>query len=404
MKVFLSHRIGPEKNIVDSKPTLVMGAANYSWKIVSNMYDSALKNLGFKVDEIVRPEIFQTEIARNLLNFSDNDVHIAVKPIEHLRYMAGVRNFYVCGWEFPQFSTSDYGISPFLNQIKTLSSAEKVLCWSTYTASNLERYGIEAISFPPPVLAGLPNDVNHSILEKLHYVRLNSIGKGKEVKFFDHRHLSDLRNSGAKVFLTVLNPFDLRKSLPIMLEGFTKFIKEGGNAILIVKLIIDNKLTTVNNINEILNLHYRLNLFCDRVFFLGDQLSTDELSALYQWIEFYLCTSSAEGLNIPLIEAINLGAFPVSTFNTAMLDYLDNSSSVEISSGRQKFDGAGHSLASYLQVDHFATSSSAITTALNIACNLPLDVRTAMIKQARSNIADKYSMTAFSDNWNALVI
>lgn len=403
MKVFLSDRIGSEKNAIDGKPALVFGAANYSWKIVSNLYSSALKLVGNDIREIVRPEIFQTETARNLIDCAASDIHLAVKPIEHLRFMAGVRNFYVCGWEFPQFSISNNNVSPFLNQIKVLSSAEKILCWSNYTATNLKQHGLQANSVPPPVLAGLPHLVDISIFEKLRYVRLNSTGKGKDLAFCDHAHLSELKNEGARVFLTVLNPFDLRKDLPNMLNGFTKFTREGGDAILVVKLVIDNNHTTVRNINEILRSHYKINLLNDKIFFAGDALSSSELFALYQWTDFYICTSSAEGLNLPLIEAITAGAFPVSTFNSAMLDYLDDSSAIEISCERRKFYGQGHALAGYLDVDHFPTSSASVTTALQTAYSLSLETRISMAACAQKNISGKYSLSAFKNNWGALV-
>ena len=55
------------------------------------------------------------------------------------------------------------------------------------------------------------------------------------------------------------------------------------------------------------------------------------MDALYEAADFYLCTSIAEGQNLPMLEAMSFGVVPVSPRHTAMRDYLDNDNSVEVS-------------------------------------------------------------------------
>ena len=61
----------------------------------------------------------------------------------------------------------------------------------------------------------------------------------------------------------------------------------------------------------------------DRIAFFNAFLSEAQMTALYSLADFYLCTSVAEGQNLPLLEAMAHGTVPVTTANTAMLDYID---------------------------------------------------------------------------------
>jgi glycosyltransferase involved in cell wall biosynthesis len=66
------------------------------------------------------------------------------------------------------------------------------------------------------------------------------------------------------------------------------------------------------------------------VIFLADFLSDRQMAALYSIADFYLSTSHCEGFNAPLLEAMSYGTFPVSTRNTAMLDYIDEGNAIVI--------------------------------------------------------------------------
>ena len=61
-------------------------------------------------------------------------------------------------------------------------------------------------------------------------------------------------------------------------------------------------------------------------------MSSAQMKALYGLANFYVCTSFAEGQNLPLQEAMAQGLVPISTRNTAMLDYLREENSISIDS------------------------------------------------------------------------
>jgi glycosyltransferase involved in cell wall biosynthesis len=67
-----------------------------------------------------------------------------------------------------------------------------------------------------------------------------------------------------------------------------------------------------------------------RVIFLADFLNDRQMAALYSLSDFYLSTSHCEGFNAPLLEAMTYGAFPVSTKNTAMRDFVDQDNAIVI--------------------------------------------------------------------------
>ena len=68
----------------------------------------------------------------------------------------------------------------------------------------------------------------------------------------------------------------------------------------------------------------------DRIAFFNAFLTEAQMTALYSLADFYLCTSVAEGQNLPLLEAMAHGTVPVTTANTAMLDYIDPAHAVVV--------------------------------------------------------------------------
>ena len=73
-------------------------------------------------------------------------------------------------------------------------------------------------------------------------------------------------------------------------------------------------------------------LICERVLLTTDALSRAEMDCLYEAAAFYVCTSNAEGQNLPLIEAMGHGVVPVSVNHTAMRDYVTPENAIVIPS------------------------------------------------------------------------
>src|SRR5690606_16655141 len=76
-------------------------------------------------------------------------------------------------------------------------------------------------------------------------------------------------------------------------------------------------------------------------------LPDDQLSHLYRLADFYVCTSIAEGQNLPLMEAMVHGCVPISVTNTAMADYVTADNAVTVAEGvyRGLFSGLASDVA-----------------------------------------------------------
>lgn len=381
----ISDQIGSDKLRPESEFTY--GRANYSWKIISRLYQQGLKRAGFDVRKLARPETYQTEVARRCLGLSPLAVHLAIKPIEELRPLSGARNLYVCGWEFPEISESDFGTNPFYNQRRVLQRADRLVCWSDFTAASFRQAGLEgALTLPPPVIEN--GEADPRALPAYPSLTLDTqAAPGSESVESLNAVLA--RGQGKTRFVTVLNPFDLRKNLPALLGGFAAVASERSDLMLIVKLVIDNAGTTVGNINELLKAHHSLHLMSKHIHFVGHELSDEEMRALLASADFYLCASSTEGLNLPLVSALGLGVPAVSTRNTAMGMYLSDECSVEVASKPQTLTGKGHVLAEHMPVTHYVADLHDVRLAISGALELPAARRTAMSRAAKSS-ADRH--------------
>jgi glycosyltransferase involved in cell wall biosynthesis len=142
-----------------------------------------------------------------------------------------------------------------------------------------------------------------------------------------------------QIFISVFNPEDHRKNINAMLRGFYNYQRRNPNAILLIKLVTSLKRHNLRP-QEMM---YKLiaNKLTDNgvlqspaILFIFDYMSDEQMSALYSAADFYLCTSIAEGQNLPLLEAMAHGAIAVSPRHTAMLDYLDDDNSVAMASRR----------------------------------------------------------------------
>jgi glycosyltransferase involved in cell wall biosynthesis len=72
---------------------------------------------------------------------------------------------------------------------------------------------------------------------------------------------------------------------------------------------------------------------------LADMSATrDEMNRFYDAASFYLCTSYAEGQNLPLIEAMARGVVPITVDHTAMADYISDNDAVVIPSHTRPLD------------------------------------------------------------------
>jgi glycosyltransferase involved in cell wall biosynthesis len=392
-RFFISNAIDEEKLPFMATAGMKFGRAHYSWKIIANLYEQGLEAAGMETHRVIRPEIYQSKIAQNIFGVRHDDTHIAVKPIEHIRSFPGMRNIFISGWEFPQLSNKSYEGSPLNDHVNVLRHADCVWCWSTFTANNLKTHGINtAITMPPPVI--ITEVLNESNINNLNTLALNT---KQAPTLNDVRSLSDVLNryKNSTVFFSVLNPFDKRKQLKLMLTAFQMALAEHRDIFLIIKLVIDNVSTTLGNIQELLKIHHDFHGESDRIIFVSETLTDGQMKKLMRKAHFYLCTSSTEGLNLPMIEAMSQGVVPVSSRATAMADYVNKENAIVIESDESLTDGSYHALHKYLPTTHFPPRLSSTIQALTCASSLSAENYKTMSDHAKKDVHEKYSLQAF---------
>jgi glycosyltransferase involved in cell wall biosynthesis len=394
-RFLLSSAIDLEKLEIQNYDRISFGRAHYSWKIIARLYTAGLQHAGFQVKHVVRPEIYNTEIARKVAGVNADDIHICVKPVEHIRPFCNIKNVFISGWEFPELLDRSLEFNPLYNQKNILAKAESIWCWSSYTANNLIKNGLhQAVALPPPVLLQTTNSTIHS----LDSVPACSLDTKIDPNKIPVKPLSDfLKNSTAPiVFLSILNPFDKRKQIVRLIECFISAWEKNKEIVLVIKLVIDNVHTTLGNIQEILQKHYSYEGVCKNVVFISQNLSEPEMVSLYKSARFYLTAASTEGLNLPLIEAMSFGIVPVSPRHSAMIDYIEPCNALIIEH-EVEYTGPGfHGYGDQLKTTHFPPVNASLITSILQAAKITETDYKKLSKNASQSVFKKYSLDAFS--------
>jgi glycosyltransferase involved in cell wall biosynthesis len=388
-----------EERLPFQNPELIYGQAHYSWKLITKLYSEGLVRAKISSKAIVRPEIYQDPIARSVLGISSNDIHIAVKPVEHLRPYYGLNNLFVCGWEFPEFFTGNYGLSPFYDQLAVLRRADRILCWTDFTRNNLLAAGVkQAITLPPPIQPTVSSD--EAKVLAMSSVFLNSADISRKCDVVNFGQV--MNRSPKNVFLAVLNPFDRRKRIDKLLEGARQARAAGNEFLLVVKLVIDGKQTTIANINKILHSNYGYREKSDSVVFCAGDLDDPSMAALRARSDFHLSAPSAEGLNLPLVESALQYIPVITTRNTAMASYLGHNDAVWIGCTPETADKSVNAFAKYSDFTHYPATPDAIATAICTALSLSVDERRTLAKRGHDAVKARFGQSRFESDFLTL--
>lgn len=401
-RFFISNAIGEEKLPFVSAKEMKFGRAHYSWKIVADLYDKGLSAANIETLRVVRPEIYQSKLSQKIFGLRHDDIHLAVKPIEHLRTFNGIKNIFIGGWEFPEFSTTPYENNPLFNQIEILKHADQIWCWSNFTTNNLKSYGIDtAVTMPPPVIIIKQND--HKSIYELNTLSLNTY---KIPEIGDVKQLSQVLSThqNSTIFFSIFNPHDHRKQSPLMMDSFRSALEKNPDMLLIVKLVIDNINDTLGSIQTIFNDILKYNGQCEKIVFIGDTLTDYQLESLMKLSKYYFCTSSTEGLNLPLIEAMSNGIVPVVSCATAMADYITQENSIVIDTDRVQTNGSYHFLHRHLVTTHFVPNLQSTVASIIKASKLSENTYKRLSENAKQEVYRHYSLESFVENLNLLGI
>ena len=118
--------------------------------------------------------------------------------------------------------------------------------------------------------------------------------------------------------------------------------------------------------------------------------------------DFYLCTSSAEGLNLPLLKAMMIGKPIISTWCTAMKSYLSATCSIEIDC-EEKIVKDGNPLLQYQNLTHFPPKQKSITDAIMKASKLTNKEKLLLGENAKKTAISFFGINSFTKNFSKIV-
>ena len=331
-----------------------IGTANYSYVFIEDALVDLMKREGYRTRYVLQPETFKTERAfEDLLGAAPEQVvHIAFRSTENIRPMRGARNICHFAWEFEVMK--DRGLatdSVLANQVQMLGLMDEVWVGCAFTRDVLARYGLTRTHIVPAPIIGADLPRRASFAEAVEplatfaCVPLTYIGgltreenvaavAARIMPLADHVLVQRrLRGETGRIFLSVVSPGDRRKNILNMIDGFQLATDRSPEDVLIVKLSVPNKKDFLYG-----GLYDSFSPLClsqmsksdPNVIFLMDYFTAGEMDALFNMADFYVSASHCEGYNLPLLQAMAYGAIPVSTLNTAMLDYLDGDNAIVI--------------------------------------------------------------------------
>lgn len=336
-----------------------IGAPHFSLFLSARRFLAAFAALGVKTAPVVRPEIYGTDISRRFLASDDQQlIHVAFGDFASLRPLKGAYNIAYVAWEYPAISSAvQYGEPLWKNQRWVLGLFDEIWVGSHYAKRAFERGGLTNVHIVPAPVPDYADEGKPDIAEVIGRLRCAPL-------LYDF-HMSDEfsegtlanvtapfaffyeRRAGAGrpvVYLTVINPGDQRKNVEASILAFSRFAAARPQALLVVKLVGPPEIPLYHKLWRTLRIQlFRLIgdgvLKSDAVLFVDGFLEEEDLMRLIAAADFYVSTSFAEGLNLPVLEAMSRGAVVISPIHTSMADYLSPANCIPCASRPVEVDG-----------------------------------------------------------------
>jgi len=354
--IYLSSVALPVSEADPTRLQRILGGTNYSYAQSMRGYQFALEQAGYMCEVIENPEYIPDIRLRSSASLN---IHIGFYPPDGPRYLKGASNVVCLAWEFERLKTSTETGSyhAFADPVAMLCCAQQVWAVSPYSREAIKRSGVpNVISIPTPVPptkdAGRLRQPSLGELQraalKLERLTWVPLAVWPRMQSTVSRHarerqvslLSKLLDCDDEhppiVFVSIFNVSDYRKQTKPMIEAFVRFTQTCPNSLLLLKMsdvrgnLDINTLLFREQIEELGEMTPPL--FSDRILLSRDALSRDEMNQLYDMASYYICTSHAEGQNLPLIEAMGRGVVPISTDQTAMQDYISEEDAIVLPS------------------------------------------------------------------------
>ena len=126
------------------------------------------------------------------------------------------------------------------------------------------------------------------------------------------------------------------------------------------------------------------------------------MSLLYRSVDAYICTSSCEGLNLPLIEAISNHCPVISPLHTSMLSFLDQHSCTTIQSNTAVVRPDASCLGESFELDWQSCSVDNITSTIRSFHGLSKNSRKDKANKAYHAISSRFNIDQFQSSLAAI--
>ena len=373
-------------------------------------FEAALRCLDVELHDVPRPEIYAAPVSRAFLD--ETSCHLIFKPTEWIRLLKGVRNIAWVTWEFDKLAGREKSgrQHPFSDMRRMLMIPHEIWTPCEFTRQVFRAGGIPDVHrIPAPIAVprmalpirfpDIPAD-----LDKVPWINLR-VGFGRygdiNRSFPSRPHrLSDiiLEFYGGRqplVFVSVLNPHEPGKNLTALIGGFLEFHNEHPESLLLLKLVVDSPGDRLDNVlTGVLRSHisgYEL-IDSNAVWLATAQLAEPILAELCRFSSAYLCSSSAEGQNPPLQEAMAWGVVPITTRHTAMLDCITEDNAIIIRSQRRPVDWPETAMGPDPDASWHVCTSGDVAHAFRQFAGLGEAARLELGARARATIAREFSV------------
>jgi hypothetical protein len=366
--VFLSEAIYDER-LRFAATTPVATLERQRWRKLSAFYRASLTACGLRVMPSWRPEIYQSDVARRAIGFSDGDWHLAVKPIEHIRPFHGVPNVFVCDWALPELSRSSHGVSPFLDHVRVLGHADVVICCTEFTASTLRAAGIaSAICLPPCFPPAGPTNCGPG-------------WTGATTTFLLHADMDRLSLQVGVAIEAFMQARAQRDGLHLRVRIDTG----SGKPAAALRQQALRELGTAD-LDEAITLMFDLP---------GDP--TQHAAA-----DFVLCTRAASGLPIELVEAMLAGVPIITPLHSGIASLLTSNVVIPVATEAAQATEDEEPCARLMPLTCHRPTAASLCHALLTAADLPDNARAALGAAVRRIAERRFSLAAFQTGLAAL--
>ncbi|WP_292071884.1 glycosyltransferase [Brevundimonas sp. UBA7534] len=427
LRVFLSAPAKPVNETDRSAASDGLGRSDYSYAFAMRGFMEALDEMEIDYTLIQRPESIADIRERSA---AEINIHLGFYPPEHIRVLKGAYNINCFAWEFDRLRSRDEIPSDhaFADQIQTLSIADEIWSPSEHGATAVRDSGVAkpVRRAPSPVLSNLvkrgrdhaptPREAERAArdLGAVNWTPLAILPRVKEtVEQAAHARTRTLQAilsefESPTVYVSVLNVHDYRKQAEPMLAGFLRFAETNPDAILMLKLSTPFRGRGLANRilleDQIANAGRMVPpLVSERIWLTDDVLTRDEMNRFYDAASFYLCTSYAEGQNLPLIEAMARGVVPVSVDHTAMRDYISDNDAVVVPSHRRPLDLRMSQRYRMVGTAMNVVEPGDLKRALETAQGLSPEAYAHKSAAALAEVRDQFGLAPFADRLNAVV-